>query len=78
VQHAKKQGADMIFFPEAFDFVGHSVEFNEKNAEPLDGPLMTRYRELARPTCPTETGIWISYGGFHEKKIVPVAYIILM
>lgn len=31
-------------------------------AEPLDGPLMSRYRDLAR-----SHDIWLSLGGFHEK-----------
>lgn len=31
-------------------------------AEPLDGPVMRRYLELAR-----ETGMWLSCGGFQEK-----------
>jgi hypothetical protein len=30
-------------------------------AEPLSGPLMTRYRRLA-----ADTGLWLSLGGFQE------------
>jgi predicted amidohydrolase len=58
IVEARQRNCAMICLPEAFDWLGGSVAL----AEPLDGPLMTRYRELAR-----ETGIWVSYGGFHEK-----------
>ena len=35
-------------------------------AQPLDGPLMARYRGLAR-----ETGLWLSLGGFQEPSPDP-------
>lgn len=31
-------------------------------AEPLDGDLMTRYKDLAK-----QNDIWLSLGGVHEK-----------
>jgi hypothetical protein len=33
-------------------------------AEPLDGPIMSRYRELAR-----SHGLWLSLGGFQVLSL---------
>lgn len=41
--------------------LGCGVQAVQK-AEPLDGPLMQRYCQLAR-----ETGVWLSLGGFQER-----------
>jgi predicted amidohydrolase len=60
VQKAKKLGAAMIFFPECFAFMGESASETVAIGESLEGPLFSRYKDLAQ-------GIWISFGGFPEK-----------
>ncbi|PRP79172.1 nitrilase 1 [Planoprotostelium fungivorum] len=48
----------LVCLPESFDFIGDSTKVHHDG---LDGPLFTRYKELAK-----KYNIWISYGGFHE------------
>lgn len=48
VVEAKKAKAKIAFFPEACDFVGSSKEETFHLAEPLDGPLVKKYKELAQ------------------------------
>jgi len=48
----------LICFPESFDFIGDTASMHHDG---LDGPLFTRYRELAK-----KYKVWVSYGGFHE------------
>ncbi|KAI3968913.1 hypothetical protein MKW92_042755 [Papaver armeniacum] len=62
VKEAVAAGAKMICFPENFSFVGAGDGESMKIAEPLDGPIMQKYRSLAR-----ESNIWLSLGGFQEK-----------
>ena len=51
----------MLFLPECFSFIGASQPESLRSAQPLDGPLMRRYCEMAR-----EHGMWLSLGGFQE------------
>lgn len=51
----------MLFLPEAFNFIGRSPAEARAVAEPLTGPTMHRYLDLAR-----RTGLWLSLGGFQE------------
>eukprot|EP00879_Flechtneria_rotunda_P009520 GHRR01009964.1.p1 GENE.GHRR01009964.1~~GHRR01009964.1.p1 ORF type:complete len:253 (+),score=67.06 GHRR01009964.1:96-854(+) len=51
----------MLFLPECFSFIGSSQPESLSKAEPLDGPAMARYRQLAR-----DTRLWMSLGGFQE------------
>ncbi|PNH11452.1 Nitrilase 1, partial [Tetrabaena socialis] len=60
-QDAVQAGCRMIFLPECFSFIGESPSETLAAAQPLDGPLMTRYRDLAR-----SLGLWLSLGGFQE------------
>lgn len=62
VERAKASGAEMVFFPENTDFVSESKEQTLLLAEALDGPFVSRFKELAQ-----QLGIWLSIGGFHEK-----------
>jgi predicted amidohydrolase/diadenosine tetraphosphate (Ap4A) HIT family hydrolase len=62
VERAKCRGADMVFVPECADYVSESREQAVSLAESISGPMVTRYRDLAR-----EKSLWISIGGFHEK-----------
>ncbi|PRW59651.1 nitrilase 2 isoform A [Chlorella sorokiniana] len=61
-QDAVAQGCKMLFLPENVSFLGTSFTESLAIAEPLDGPLMQRYRQLA-----ASLGLWLSLGGFQEK-----------
>ena len=52
----------VVFLPEAFDYIATCPDMSIGLAEPLDGPRMTKYRQLAK-----DNDIWLSLGGFHEK-----------
>lgn len=62
INSAKSCGAKMVFLPECFDHVGESKEQSVQLAESLDGPLMSKYKNLA-----SSLSLWLSLGGFHEK-----------
>ncbi|KAL2924388.1 Nitrilase-like protein 2 [Bienertia sinuspersici] len=62
VKEAAAAGAKMLCFPESFSYIGANLGDSVKIAEPLDGPLMQGYCNLAR-----ESQIWLSLGGFQEK-----------
>lgn len=59
---ARESGCSIVFFPENFSFMGSRPGEAQAVAEPLDGPVMRRYLNLAR-----ETGLWLSLGGFQEQ-----------
>jgi hypothetical protein len=52
----------MIFLPECFSFLGLSQAESLSKAQPLEGPLMQRYCDLAK-----RTGLWLSLGGFQVR-----------
>ena len=52
----------MVFLPECADYIGENIEQSLSLAEPLNGDLVHRYRELAK-----RLKVWLSIGGFHEK-----------
>jgi len=60
---AVTQGANLICLPENFAFMGTADQDNLAIAEPLDGPLLQRYRDLAK-----KCAVWLSLGGFPRKK----------
>lgn len=62
ITKAKRRGAEIVFLPECFDYVGEDKEKSIAMAETLDGDLITRYRHLAK-----EQNVWLSLGGFHHK-----------
>ncbi|NXQ58097.1 NIT1 amidase, partial [Anthoscopus minutus] len=62
VRRAAARGAQAVFLPEGFDFIGASPQQSLALAEPLDGDIVGRYRQLAR-----ECNVWLSLGGFHER-----------
>lgn len=62
IQRAKTKGAKMIFLPEAVDYIGESKQQSIEMAEDLEGPTITKYRDLAK-----QLGVWLSIGGFHQK-----------
>ena len=61
VKRAASMGAKLAFLPEGFDFIGDTKNAARELAEPIEGPTVTAYRELAR-----EHGIALSLGGLHE------------
>eukprot|EP00793_Prasinoderma_coloniale_P005239 PRCOL_00001000-RA len=63
---AAAAGASLLCLPECFAFIGARSGEAQAMAEPLDGPLMSRYAELAR-----STGLWLSLGGFQEAPTKP-------
>lgn len=52
----------MVFLPEACDYIAESKEASLQLAEPIHGPQVTRYRELA-----ASSSVWLSLGGIHIK-----------
>ncbi|BBM99953.1 deaminated glutathione amidase [Marchantia polymorpha subsp. ruderalis] len=62
VQEAVAAGAKLLSLPECFSFIGSKEGESLSIAEPLDGPIMKSYQNLAR-----EAGLWLSLGGFQEK-----------
>ncbi|KAL3655312.1 Deaminated glutathione amidase, chloroplastic/cytosolic [Castilleja foliolosa] len=62
VKEAVAAGVKLLCFPENFSYVGLKTGDSLKIAEPLDGPIMTKYCSLAR-----DSNIWLSLGGFQEK-----------
>lgn len=56
------QGADLITLPEMFPFLGPDEEMLA-NAEPIDGPTLSRLKELAR-----SNQVYIHCGSIAEKR----------
>jgi predicted amidohydrolase len=65
-RQAQEGGARMLFLPECFAFVGARQPDALAFAQPLSGPLVRRYRALAR-----RHGLWMSLGGFQERCPLP-------
>ncbi|CAN8025410.1 unnamed protein product, partial [Ixodes persulcatus] len=62
IHRAKSRGAQMVFLPEAMDFVAEKKAQACELAEPLDGPLITKYKSLAK-----QLSVWLSLGSVHVK-----------
>ena len=62
VREAVAAGCRIVFLPENFSFMGAKPGEAQAAAEPLDGPTMGRYLELAR-----SERVWLSLGGFQER-----------
>ena len=58
---AKDRGCAMLFLPECFAFIGVKGTDALAVMEPMDGPLLGRYLELA-----AKHRLWLSLGGFPE------------
>ena len=63
VERAKAAGAAMVFLPEAADFIGETREQTAALAEPLGGPTVAAFRELAK-----RHEVWLSLGGLHIRE----------
>ncbi|XP_038219957.1 nitrilase and fragile histidine triad fusion protein NitFhit isoform X2 [Zerene cesonia] len=63
IHDAAKDNAQMIFFPEACDFICDNKKDTLASAEPiLTGNTVKQYRDLA-----IEHNVWLSMGGVHEQ-----------
>ncbi|XP_026483503.2 nitrilase and fragile histidine triad fusion protein NitFhit isoform X1 [Vanessa tameamea] len=63
VRDAVKENVEVIFFPEACDFICDNKQDTLNSAESiLTGNTVKKYRELA-----AEHNVWLSMGGVHEK-----------
>ena len=51
-----------VFLPEAADYISETKASAVAQAEPLDGPTVGRFRDLAK-----RLSIWLSVGGVHEQ-----------
>ncbi len=47
IESAAERGADLVALPEIFNVGYFAFETYQRNAEPLDGPTLTRISELA-------------------------------
>ncbi|RWS17276.1 nitrilase 1-like protein [Dinothrombium tinctorium] len=62
IERAAAIGCEMVFLPECFDMICDSKKKTLENIEPIVGPLITNYRQLAQ-----KCNVWLSLGGLHEK-----------
>lgn len=58
---ASSCGSSMLFLPECAVFMGKKYTESVAMAEPLDGPLMGRLRDVSK-----KNNLWLSVGGFQE------------
>lgn len=61
IEKAKQQSATFVFLPECCDFVGENRKQTLELSEPLTGPTVQAYKDLAK--C---NKLWLSLGGIHE------------
>lgn len=62
IDEAVSQGCHLIALPECFFFVGARPGESQAAAEPLSGPTIQEYCNIAR-----ERHVWLSLGGFPER-----------
>ncbi|XP_026289383.1 nitrilase and fragile histidine triad fusion protein NitFhit [Frankliniella occidentalis] len=75
ITSAKKFNAQVIFLPEACDYVGKNKPQTIEMAEDVNGPTLSAYKELAK-----QHNVWLSLGGIHIKvddKTVRNAHVLL-
>lgn len=63
IRRAKERGAQVVFLPEAFDYISESKEMAISLAHSVDGPIIKDLSQMAK-----DLDIWLSLGGFHEKS----------
>mmetsp|Transcript_54312 Transcript_54312/g.126463 ORF Transcript_54312/g.126463 Transcript_54312/m.126463 type:complete len:295 (-) Transcript_54312:41-925(-) len=61
VEEAVGKGCKLVALPECFSFIGARPGEAQAAAEPLSGPTMRRYLDLAKGHQ-----VWLSLGGFQE------------
>lgn len=64
-EQAAKQGASWLLYPENAPYLGKDRE-KLSVAEPIDGPIVDAYREIA-----SKHGCWVTLGSFPEKSPSP-------
>lgn len=52
----------VVFLPEASDYIASNKDEANQLAESLNGQLMSEYKYIAK-----SKNVWLSIGGFHEK-----------
>jgi len=57
---ARDRGADMVFLPEACDFIGETRQQTMELSQPLSGQTVGVLQKLA-----LDNGVWLSVGGVH-------------
>ncbi|BFZ23458.1 hypothetical protein BsWGS_26497 [Bradybaena similaris] len=62
VASAAARGAQMVFLPEACDYIGESKNQSVECSEPLDGNFIHQCQKAA-----IRNKVWLSVGGFHQK-----------
>ncbi|WAR25084.1 NFT1-like protein [Mya arenaria] len=68
IKQCKTLGAQMVFMPEACDYIAESQKQSMAFAEPINGTTISKYKQLAR-----NLSVWISIGGFHQKGLDSVS-----
>ncbi|CAL1531037.1 unnamed protein product [Lymnaea stagnalis] len=62
VSTASARGAQMVFLPEACDYIGESKNQSLECSEPLDGNFIHQLQKAA-----VRSKVWLSVGGYHQK-----------
>lgn len=62
VRKAAEAGASFLALPEGFQWIGEHYTQSLQVAQPLEGSIITQYRQLAK-----QYQLWLSLGGFQEK-----------
>ncbi|KAH9504368.1 Nitrilase and fragile histidine triad fusion protein NitFhit [Bulinus truncatus] len=62
VSTASARGAQMVFLPEACDFIAESKQQSVEFSEPLTGHFIQQMKMAA-----VENKVWLSLGGYHQK-----------
>ncbi|KAL5013974.1 hypothetical protein ScPMuIL_008244 [Solemya velum] len=62
IKRASKLKAQIVFLPEACDYIGETKQQSMEMAETLDGDVISKYRTVAK-----EMNMWLSIGGFHQR-----------
>lgn len=60
IRQASARGAEMVFLPEACDYIGESRQQTLALAQPMGGQTMGEYQRMAVESC-----VWLSLGGVH-------------
>jgi len=77
VSQASARGADMVFLPEACDYIGESRDQTLALAQPITGDTVGQFKKMA-----VQHGVWLSLGGVHtitegEKEKTSNTHIII-
>ncbi|XP_055864744.1 deaminated glutathione amidase-like [Biomphalaria glabrata] len=62
VSKASAMGAQMVFLPEACDYIGESKEQSLDLSEPITGTFLQEMK-----TAAVQNKVWLSIGGYHQK-----------